>query len=185
MLGDVPLEDVHAWVAQRVTADEGFRDEVLIDMVMRLMTDNSSFDLTTLETSLHVLMGERSSNFTTALANFLSYSPSSSAPPASQRPPEKSPAPSVTSADAFATTHLDQGSRGGRGGDIDATNDDANWNSANVESNDESNDYGCERDFGEEEYACEYEYEVNSDEKHQGDHDSCRRSRISETLVAN
>ena len=65
------------WVGQKVTAMEGFADQVLIDMVCRRIDSNSEFeadggyDARLLESDLRVLMDGRATEFAAALSTFI------------------------------------------------------------------------------------------------------------------
>eukprot|EP00900_Chrysochromulina_parva_P015559 jgi/Chrpa1/24003/Chrysochromulina_OHIO_Genome00026583-RA len=68
----MPSTDLlRAWVADRVTELEGLRDDVLIDMVMRRIEEDSDWDRQSFEASVSILMGERAQGFTAALWTFL------------------------------------------------------------------------------------------------------------------
>ena len=68
----MPSTDLlRAWVADRVTELEGLRDDVLIDMVMRRIEEDSDWDRQSFEASVSILMGERAQGFTAALWTYL------------------------------------------------------------------------------------------------------------------
>ena len=64
-LGTEPSR-LRPFVEERITKNEGFKDDVLIDMVMRRMEDAP--DAATFEASISVLMGDSAAGFTKALA---------------------------------------------------------------------------------------------------------------------
>ena len=65
------LADVRDWVVRRVVADQGFRDEIMIGMVMRELEAEEG-DRANLEASLAILMGDQaSSKFTADLWGYL------------------------------------------------------------------------------------------------------------------
>ena len=76
---------VRRFVEEYITAGEGFKDEILIDMVMRRLTDAP--DSKAFEQSVSILMGDRAGGFTTALSGFLGNAKNIS-------PIERAPVPS-------------------------------------------------------------------------------------------
>src|SRR6056297_1234978 len=73
-------EEVRAFVSQKVTAMEGFADQVLIDMVCRRVAADGSaavdrgrgFDPRLLESDLRLLMNGRATELAAALSDFVS-----------------------------------------------------------------------------------------------------------------
>jgi len=64
--------EVREWVRRKVTAMEGFADQVLIDMVCRRVAgQQAGFDRALLEADLRLLMDERAADFALALSDFI------------------------------------------------------------------------------------------------------------------
>ena len=87
---------LRAWVADRVTELEGLRDDVLIDMIMRRIEEDSDWDRPSFEASVSILMGERAQGFTSALWTFLGRNNGTTAgapPPAATQPAQPTAAP--------------------------------------------------------------------------------------------
>ena len=150
----------HDFVVARVTQIEGFRDDVLIDMVMRRMYDAP--DKSSFEASISVLMGERAGGFTAALCAFLGVDNAASTTAAPTFPPKPPALPSASGGPANGGPAYEEGGTNG----VARCNGGAQYEEYGEE------EYG-EEEYGEEEYDDEYdegeeEYSDEDEEEEEG-----------------